>query len=1807
MNEMFCNTESIPMVRSFSLSSDIQYFTPIHKYRSKSLTNISHSQYTNLSNHYLFTVTTTDDYEVHYSTQSIDYNSKNIENDCKHRNAYKNDTFSITYKDNQIDNFSIDSDSHMIISYNVDSVKNRHASCSDDNYDETASCLTEGHNLDRKFYCREWLWEKLLEYLTNNQELICEQNNRGYVYTNNEKCGELANKLVICGESGSGKTSICRKIIQTRMDLFKKSKMSSNNSTHGFNQMFSTCEHVASRMVAYHFCDARSQKSLKQEHFVNSLQSQLLSNNNPISKAFKNALNNNNSSYDKLTDKNSASDAFYYEIIQPLRNINTSHLLNFSDTDPSLTASGYLSSRFFILIDGIDEVYTALAKFKSMDDKASFTNNSNEHESNQVPEGSILEILANHAHLLPDWLILIITCRRKYRSIMKHMFPGIKTIAIDDLRKPMIAQDVQNYMNNRFIDESIKCPNEIRSDIINLLRIKSSACMLYLETVLDWIRDEKITFQDISLIPGTLNGLFLWLCQSLFPVSVNECQSKSSFTTIKPIFNIMLASCEPLSISSLYSILVVSNPDLKKFIYYQQIEQLKPILSLCCKLSPKYITKKENDIFSFQNSIVVQFFHEIFAEWLIDVKHCTSTYLCNLMDGQMLIDKAMSNNNNNNTFSTKYGNLQYDASFFDSLNNSDNNKTTENQLVISSEGYLYAYKSNNNNNNNNNSRDFDVCKTNVLMDTSKSVDVSNLDLNYTTNLLDCTTVLSDRHSSINDKHQNQFVDADNNDNHETIRYDYSTYSQKQHQTDDELYNLTESVEQKKFTDDKPSRVCDELISMIRLGQYESVKSLLESEANPNTMDQDGWSALRTAAWGGYSDIVELLIYYGADVNLCGPDGRTALRAAAWAGNLETVKCLLNAGANVNKSDSEKRTALIAAAYMGHTDVLEVLLKAGADVNHSDSDGRTALHVAAFCVQKSTGHTDIVACLLNHGANPNLSDNEGITPLLGASSSGNYLVCELCLESDADVNMADKSGRTPVMLAVIGGHTDVVRLLLFWGAAVDIMDHAGRSLLSIAAQIRNAQIVQELLARGLDEAHKDHSGCTPLHLAVENLIDNELCRENLNNQNDFCEDVIRLLLDAGANLEETDNAGRTPLLMACQANNMKAVQVLLNYPTNDPSTCRSPTHSGSSGSRQQLNLTPSHGHLSHSVNPCINIASYDGQTPLRSAAFHNNHEMVKLLLAYGADPDHQDAYGRTTLYMLALEGQLDMADLLLHCPAPGASSRPGSSRLIGANPVLSDDEGRFPLHVVTWLGNVDFIRILLQAGTPVDIRDREGRTPLQLAAWQGHAEICHILLNEGNARVDAVCSQGATALCIAAQEGHLDVCKVLLQANANPSQTDSHGRTPYRVALKAGHLEICKLLELCQSDFNMVNSHWPNNNNSEFYQYKQMIKDLKIRRDSDKVAQLLAIPQQKYAIQSEQISSDSFSKTDCSGFQGLRNESLDHNVSSNQPIHLTQLSYEDDNAYAKQPELFTSQFLPSKTNVTGGGHLHASSLRDNFHVSERKGNVNRDVNLKSSYPINKGHHTAEKSWHNQNYYLPHPSGTHINQIPISCSSNFVNPLQIVRPSEINHLQDRLDQCQIPALNLVQYNPLVIPATAYCQKDYHPMKNQLTSHPSIIIPTNRKPNLSITKSGVSITQVPNYSLQKTTQLDDKQFNCNKNNNYLLNSQKNIHFSSNEYKQIQNTNKAPFVKHKKLLPSKLECFGGPSSSKGRQINQRNDNITNNSNNSDELYAEDCKGMFFKSAVAGVFGLGSKKHKKSTKLSSGKQESPLLDSGEI
>ncbi len=90
---------------------------------------------------------------------------------------------------------------------------------------------------------------------------------------------------------------------------------------------------------------------------------------------------------------------------------------------------------------------------------------------------------------------------------------------------------------------------------------------------------------------------------------------------------------------------------------------------------------------------------------------------------------------------------------------------------------------------------------------------------------------------------------------------------------------------------------------------------------------------------------------------------------------------------------------------------------------------------------------------------------------------------------------------------------------------------------------------------------------------------------------------------------------------------------------------------------------------------------------------------------------QDACGRTTLGVAVLEGLLKMAKVLLFTPSSYVQTRQASgttktsgnrksaaflSPLAGANPLLADDEGRCPLHIAAWQGQVDLVYLLLQA-------------------------------------------------------------------------------------------------------------------------------------------------------------------------------------------------------------------------------------------------------------------------------------------------------------------------------------------------------------------------------------------------------------------------------------------------------------------------------------------------------------------------------
>lgn len=257
-------------------------------------------------------------------------------------------------------------------------------------------------------------------------------------------------------------------------------------------------------------------------------------------------------------------------------------------------------SALLMLVDSIDENYlndgTLITTLKG---------------KNNVKSRNIAELLSNHIHLLPKWLFLVCTAKKQNKHITK-LFSGFKKLTLDDLRKSHVVKDVQQYIINRLnVDfRGINLNKEV-IDSLNQLYIKSNGCLLYLRKVLSGIKENFFTFREIKLIPCTLYGLFLYLCQKSF--------NKKQYMKIRPILNILLACNDHVEKVFVFNCLRTHNYTIDYEEFQRRLELMKNILEI----------DEERE--------TIKIFHNSFCEWLIDVKFSTKKFLCDLNEGHLLI------------------------------------------------------------------------------------------------------------------------------------------------------------------------------------------------------------------------------------------------------------------------------------------------------------------------------------------------------------------------------------------------------------------------------------------------------------------------------------------------------------------------------------------------------------------------------------------------------------------------------------------------------------------------------------------------------------------------------------------------------------------------------------------------------------------------------------------------------------------------------------------------------------------------------------------------------------------------------------------------------------------------------------------------------------------------------------------------------------------------------------------------------------------------------------------------------------------
>jgi ankyrin repeat protein len=425
------------------------------------------------------------------------------------------------------------------------------------------------------------------------------------------------------------------------------------------------------------------------------------------------------------------------------------------------------------------------------------------------------------------------------------------------------------------------------------------------------------------------------------------------------------------------------------------------------------------------------------------------------------------------------------------------------------------------------------------------------------------------------------------------------------------------------------------------------------------------SDVANAVMKGNREDLRSLLQRKAAVNAPQVDGTTALHWAVLANDLETADLLIRAGAKVSAANREGAMPMQLATINGNAAMIDKLIRAGADANASLTKyGDTALMMAS-----RTGKTDAIQVLLDAGAKINTKETwGGTTALMWAVSERNVAAAKLLIDRGADVNsrsyfVPSANGRGFEGSSPAASRTGPTGEENATGSLTPLM---------FAAREGDLECSRLLIAAGTDVNALDGDGKDVLGLAVFN----------------GSYDVASLLIDNHSKVNQADAQRFTPLFWAVDRRNMETAP---NFPwvvTTDPLPLIKKLLDAGADRNALVNNTPRA--RVRDGSPRIVFA-----TPLMRAAFSGDLELVKLLLARGADPKIVSSDNETVLMAAA-----------------GTGFIPGYSK------------GRTPAE------RLEVIQLLVGLGQDVNAADNYGITALMVAANFGDVPIIQYLIDRG---------------------------------------------------------------------------------------------------------------------------------------------------------------------------------------------------------------------------------------------------------------------------------------------------------------------------------------------------------------------------------------------------------------------------------------------------------------------------------------------
>jgi ankyrin repeat protein len=499
------------------------------------------------------------------------------------------------------------------------------------------------------------------------------------------------------------------------------------------------------------------------------------------------------------------------------------------------------------------------------------------------------------------------------------------------------------------------------------------------------------------------------------------------------------------------------------------------------------------------------------------------------------------------------------------------------------------------------------------------------------------------------------------------------------------------------------------------GDGAEVRRLVQAGADVRVAQADGATALHWAAYHGDVSLALLLLEAGANVAAANRNGSTPLWLASSQGDAAMIEALLESGADANEQLPLGRRPLMLAARSGRVDAVRALLDRGSDPNaKEDARGTTALMQAA-----DQGHADVIAVLLERGADLAATSapvvRDGRTAALGKSGDPRVavrrqVIAVLCEQPSPDLSVlqaltAQGSGATEdavlAAAAVTGDNpcADQPEQIIFTGGgrnrAPREPDGGELTALIYAARAGSVEAARVLLDAGADVNQVTRYGWSPLLAATQNR----------NYQ------LGKFLIERGADVNLANKGGWTPLYLATDNRNLEGG----DYPTRGPDMDHLEyiellLDAGADPNAQLIESTETRTVFTNQW------LDEDGATAFLRASQSGDVDLMRLLLERGADPRIYTKLGVTPLAAAAGIGWVE-----------GITSERSSAQTVeavkmllelGIDPDYQAETGRTALHGAAHKGATEVVRILVAAGARMDIRDfgnTDNRGSAELAA------------------------------------------------------------------------------------------------------------------------------------------------------------------------------------------------------------------------------------------------------------------------------------------------------------------------------------------------------------------------------------------------------------------------------------------------------------------------------------------------------------